>query len=617
MKPIICLRKLAALGLVAALCLEAPGLQAYAAMGEISNPSGEPLLMKVDAPLGSPISMGEGSDHLNEPSLQMPGIPLSSADQLKEINQEIPTLIQPQTVGIKKENLAEKKLVTPPTSETQMPANQKISKTPSSFSIRKLATILKNTFSFSSINKDAGIEANPSQKTLSRFFDGSLSAQMSSKNVNRDISRLSPNSSLKRFNASGNSKIPPSSQNDFPNVPPGPWGSSSPRVGLSYTGMKYLAMRTFSAFFDQVNRYKPWYALPRTIAAFNLAAIEMRMRLINIFNTDAYASRTPLIGQATSDQIRAQNPAGLGHDTAAPQMGAANARFNRASKPELHGGTVPSTIADTLVRASNELEKREHFIPARILNVHAAAWIQFMVHDWMNHVRAPIADNPHKIALPAGHPLNEKEMTLDRTAANGSRPENDPGAPTYQNTETHWWDLSMIYGSSPEILKGLRSFEGGKMIIGDDGRLPADPMKEGVDKTGFNSNYWTGLSILHTLFVKEHNSIAEALAAEHPQWTDQQLFEKARLINVALAATLHTVEWTRALLPNSTMQVSMWADWYGVIGKKTKLWLMTHIYPRYPRLAKWLTVRRESDYLSGVPGTRYYHFPAFKITQAF
>ena len=40
------------------------------------------------------------------------------------------------------------------------------------------------------------------------------------------------------------------------------------------------------------------------------------------------------------------------------------------------------------------------------------------------------------------------------------------------------------------------------------------------------------------------------LAKEHPDWNDEQLYGKAKLINSALMAKIHTVEWTPAILPH-------------------------------------------------------------------
>ena len=50
--------------------------------------------------------------------------------------------------------------------------------------------------------------------------------------------------------------------------------------------------------------------------------------------------------------------------------------------------TVPDTenVLDPNPRVvSHELLTRHTFQPATVLNLLAAAWLQFMVHDWMSH----------------------------------------------------------------------------------------------------------------------------------------------------------------------------------------------------------------------------------------
>lgn len=74
-----------------------------------------------------------------------------------------------------------------------------------------------------------------------------------------------------------------------------------------------------------------------------------------------------------------------------------------------------------------------------------------------------------------------------------------------------------------------------------------------------------GLEFVHTVFVKEHNAIAAKLAAAYPQMTDQQLFDKARMINAAVMAKIHTIEWTPAILPNRNLAAAMRANWDGVV----------------------------------------------------
>ena len=54
-------------------------------------------------------------------------------------------------------------------------------------------------------------------------------------------------------------------------------------------------------------------------------------------------------------------------------------------------------------------------------------------------------------------------------------------------------------------------------------------------------------------------------AEAYPEWGDEELFQTARLINAAVMAKVHTVEWTPAILPNQTLSEGMHANWYGVL----------------------------------------------------
>ena len=60
------------------------------------------------------------------------------------------------------------------------------------------------------------------------------------------------------------------------------------------------------------------------------------------------------------------------------------------------------------------------------------------------------------------------------------------------------------------------------------------------------------LTTLTTLFVRNHNFIAKELAAEHPAWTDQQLYDEARKLNIADYQSIIYNEWIPAVLgPNA------------------------------------------------------------------
>lgn len=249
-----------------------------------------------------------------------------------------------------------------------------------------------------------------------------------------------------------------------------------------------------------------------------------------------------------------------------PSEGSVYRRFGRNVELQAAYG---ETEADTLLtpnprEISNKLMAREQFQPATSINFIAAAWIQFMVHDWFSH--GPNAtDNEIQVDLPAGDPLGSGVLSVQRTTPDQDRdPVEDAYLPpTYRNVNTHWWDGSQLYGSSKEVNDKVRAFVGGKLKLESDGTLPRD-FWSGVPVTGFNDNWWLGLSMMHQLFSLEHNAIADRLHQLYPNATDQWLYDKARLINSALMAKIHTVEWTPALLQNPVLELSMESNWWGI-----------------------------------------------------
>src|SRR5207244_6965699 len=107
-----------------------------------------------------------------------------------------------------------------------------------------------------------------------------------------------------------------------------------------------------------------------------------------------------------------------------------------------------------------------------------------------------------------------------------------PWPPTYVNAESHWWDASQVYGDDPGTVARLRRDLNGKLM--PDGRLyvnqnllPLDPATR-TDMSGFTGNWWIGLTLLHTLFTLEHNSLCEHLRLEYPAWSDDRIFVTAR-----------------------------------------------------------------------------------------
>lgn len=238
---------------------------------------------------------------------------------------------------------------------------------------------------------------------------------------------------------------------------------------------------------------------------------------------------------ARSHMARTEN--GTCNNLEIPQMGAAGLRFGRNVNPsETFAESEEQILTPNPRVISRELMSRESFKPATSLNFIAAAWIQFMVHDWVSH--GPNSDeNPIRVPLAEDDPFGSEELLVKRSQADLTQ--RDPSRPaTFRNAVTHWWDGSQIYGSDKSSSDSLRSFVDGKLQLSSDRYLPQQ--WNGIPKTGFNDNWWLGLSLLHHIFANEHNAIAAHLKSRHPEMNDQQLFDKARLINAALMAKIQT-----------------------------------------------------------------------------
>jgi hypothetical protein len=258
-----------------------------------------------------------------------------------------------------------------------------------------------------------------------------------------------------------------------------------------------------------------------------------------------------------------------------PMVGAAWTRFFRnvgddvgldATWPREDPATNPVNVRE-LSRALLAPKGPRAEVP--FLNLWAAGWIQFMIHDWVSH-GTPDTDRIDRVPLADDDPLRRYGidcLTIPASPRDPTRTDLDDGRPpTTINEVTHWWDGSQIYGSDPTTQRALRSGVDGKLSLTDDGLLPVDP-STGVERTGFVRNWWIGLSMLHTLFAREHNAICDELRSHYPGWDDERLFQTARLVNAATIAKIHTVEWTPAILANRTLYDGMQSNWYGLLTK--------------------------------------------------
>jgi hypothetical protein len=372
-----------------------------------------------------------------------------------------------------------------------------------------------------------------------------------------------------------------------------------------------LPNRALHAVFSRINRKRYWYQLPTTqLKALNLLSLRLDLRDANLFDAGEKIKTGPE-QEPPPEAKHARRPDGKWNDLRDPDMGSAGTEFGRNIDPKRIKPEKPPRLYDPNPREiSLQLMTRDYFKPAETLNVLAAAWIQFENHNWFFHGRGKEGE-VMEVPLPEGDDWPTDPMYVRRTistpanqgGSGSSNGASSNGSGVHGNTETHWWDGSQLYGTSKADQDAVRSFKDGKLKIGDDGRLLPDPDEPGLDLAGFNENFWFGLSCLHTLFTKEHNAICDVLKRENPGWDDQRLFDTAWLINSALMAKIHTIEWTPGIVNTPALWMAMNVNWSGGLGQTIK--------DRFGRLG-------DSEIFSGIMGSPQEHHEArFQLTEEF
>jgi hypothetical protein len=244
------------------------------------------------------------------------------------------------------------------------------------------------------------------------------------------------------------------------------------------------------------SRERQWYEKPFPLALYGLAEIRNEMRRKNLVDTNVIAGEATRRAVAAGELPWHRSYDGSGYDAADVDMGRAWTRFDRNLALEAIGSSYG--LMDPSPRAVSD-----RFRPASIINVLAAAWIQFENHDWFFHGESP-KDEPYEVPLAEEDSWTERPMCVRRTMPDPTHAVGDGSPGTFVNTQTHWWDGAQVYGSSEARNRSLRTGEGGRLALDELRRPPAesDPALHGIDLTGFNENYWAGLALLHRLFAR-------------------------------------------------------------------------------------------------------------------
>ncbi|MEU1184417.1 peroxidase family protein [Streptomyces sp. NPDC005820] len=379
--------------------------------------------------------------------------------------------------------------------------------------------------------------------------------------------------------------------------PPAPRSTTGYRTSLPW--------RIVTAGAEYVDRRIGWDKLPVPPGLLTLLGLRVRLRQKNLHDTGTIPSVNQPDPAPPSELHRVNRTADGSHnDLDEPRMGMAGTRFGRNIPLDRIAPAAPEDVlAQPSPReVSRALLTREALTPAESVNSLVAAWLQFMVRDWFSHGTSP-EDRPWEVPLMDDDPWPEQPMRIMRTPDDPTR---DPSAPagtpdTRVNVSSHWWDASQIYGTNETEQRLMRTGELGRLHLWDDEQspIPSDPSRDPSRVPGF----WLGLAMMHDLFTREHNAICDHLHGAYPSWGDEELFQRARLVNAALLAKIHTVEWTPAVISHPTTVTALRANWWGIAGER--------VHRLFGRIS-------DSEVISGIPGgeTDHYGVP-YSLTEEF
>ena len=244
---------------------------------------------------------------------------------------------------------------------------------------------------------------------------------------------------------------------------------------------------------------------------------------------------------------------GKGNNLANPDWGSANNQLIRppteahygddGSTPVEDGRPNPRIISNAVVSEGKFGSETN----SRGLSSFFWQWGQFLDHDID---LTPTGEDAYHIAVPQGDPYFDPNGTGNETIEmfrSRFDPETGNAAdnPRQQsNIITSFIDASSVYGSDSDRALWLRTYDGGKLKTSTGDLLPFNhpnhPLENAIPVGAapehffvagdIRANEQVGLTALHTLFVREHNRLADQIAYKNPSLDEEDVYQKARLI---------------------------------------------------------------------------------------
>jgi hypothetical protein len=279
----------------------------------------------------------------------------------------------------------------------------------------------------------------------------------------------------------------------------------------------------------------------------------------------------PTLDRATKNYSLAQPQSvrsidGSGNNPDDPAMGAAYTPLLRRVPPDY--ADLMSELAGPDRPGPREISNVVNAQPDLDYNTHGLSdffwqWGQFLAHD-IDLTGGVSPPEPAPIEVPSGDPFFDPdatgtvEISFNRSIYGKKTGKNRKKPREQLNEITTWIDASNVYGSDPARGAALRTADGtGRLRTSAGDLLPFNT--EGLPNAGgenprlflagdVRANEQVGLIALHTLFVREHNRLADLIAEAHPGASGDEIYEHARrIVGVQMQAITYN-EFLPALL---------------------------------------------------------------------
>ena len=239
---------------------------------------------------------------------------------------------------------------------------------------------------------------------------------------------------------------------------------------------------------------------------------------------------------------------GRGNNIGDPTRGSAGiALLKLAADAYADGVSTPTDGRPNARMISNEIFAQDESVPHSLGGSDITwQWGQFIDHDIT--LSLDNVDETFPVAVPSGDsafdPMGTGEVTIElhRSVSDVLTGTNSDNPRRQMNALTAFVDGSQVYGSDRARASALRTNDGtGKLKTSGDGQfLPFNT--GGLDNEGgahrtdlfvagdLRVNEQIGLVAMHTLFVREHNRLADVIAAGNASLSGDEIFELARKI---------------------------------------------------------------------------------------